>query len=105
MRHAVAVWNRATGRPFGACVGGVAWVENMSGPPESRVGEYRAQATKLRFLAYQTEYPGGRHQLLMLANSFDKLADRVEAWEQMTGLAARGAHKAGVAQQLNDRRP
>ena len=29
----------------------------------------------------------------------------VEAWEQMTGLAARGAHKAGVAQQLNDRRP
>ena len=34
-----------------------------------------------------------------------QLADRVEAWEQMTGLAARGAHKAGVAQQLNDRRP
>jgi hypothetical protein len=77
MRHAVAVWNRAPGRPFG--VGGVVWVENMSGPSESRVGEYRAQATKLRFLAYQTEYPGGRHQLLMLANSFDKLADRVEA--------------------------
>ena len=78
MRRAVAVWNRATGRPFGASGDGV-WVENMSGPPESRVGEYRAQAANLRFLAYQTEYPGGRHQLLMLANSFDKLADRVEA--------------------------
>jgi hypothetical protein len=78
MRHAVAVWNRATDRPFGASGEGV-WVEKMSGPPESRVGEYRAQAAKLRFLAYQTEYPGGRHQLLMLANSFDKLADRVEA--------------------------
>jgi len=78
MRRAVAVWNRATGRPFGASGEGM-WVENMSGPPESRVGEYRAQAAKLRFLAYQTEYPGGRHQLLMLANSFDKLADRVEA--------------------------
>jgi hypothetical protein len=42
-------------------------------------GNTERQATKLRFLAYQTEYPGGRHQLLMLANSFDKLADRVEA--------------------------
>ena len=46
---------------------------------QSRVGEYRAQASKLRFLAYQTEYSDGRHRLLMLADSFETLADRVEA--------------------------
>jgi hypothetical protein len=52
------------------------------------VGEYRAQAAKLRFLAYQTEYPGGRHRLLMLADSFDKLADRVEVRETALASAA-----------------
>jgi hypothetical protein len=47
--------------------------------PQSRVGEYRSQASKLRQLAYQTGYPEGRHRLLMLAESFEKLAERVEA--------------------------
>jgi hypothetical protein len=87
MRRAVAVWNRATGRPFGASGEGM-WVENMSGPPESRVGEYRAQAANLRFLAYQTGYPESRHRLLMLAGSFDKLADRVEVRETALASAA-----------------
>jgi hypothetical protein len=87
MRRVVAEWNRAAGRPLGAAGEGV-WVGNMSGPPESRVGEYRAQAAKLRFLAYQTEYPGGRHRLLMLADSFDKLADRVEVRETALASAA-----------------
>ena len=52
---------------------------------ESRVGEYRRQAVKLRFLAYQTRYPESRQRLLMLADSFEKLADRVELRE--TALA------------------
>jgi hypothetical protein len=46
---------------------------------QSRVGEYRGQASKLRRLAYQTGYLESRHRLLMLAESFEKLAERVEA--------------------------
>lgn len=47
--------------------------------PVSRVGEYRNQAAKLRQLAYRTFYTESRHKLLMLADSFEKLAERVEA--------------------------
>ena len=60
----------------------------MSGLPQSRVEEYRAQASKLRLLTYQTEYPEGRRRLLMLADSFDKLADRVEARGTALAIAA-----------------
>ena len=47
--------------------------------PQSRVGEYRSQAAKLREVAYRTQYAGTRTKLLMLADSFEKLAERVEA--------------------------
>jgi hypothetical protein len=46
---------------------------------QSRVGEYRDQAAKLRVLAYETQYPESRHRLLLLAESFEKLAEPVEA--------------------------
>ena len=45
----------------------------------SRVGEYRDQAAKLRVLAYETRFAESRSRLLMLADSFEKLAERVEA--------------------------
>jgi hypothetical protein len=44
-----------------------------------RVGEYRDQAAKLRVLAYETRFAESRSRLLMLADSFEKLAERVEA--------------------------
>jgi hypothetical protein len=47
----------------------------------SRVAEYRNQATMLRSLAFQTRYPESTARLLALADSFDKLAERVEARE------------------------
>ena len=45
----------------------------------SRAGEYRDQAAKLRILAYETRFAESRRKLLMLADSFEKLAERVEA--------------------------
>ena len=51
----------------------------MDGRFQSRVGEYRDPAAKLRVLAYETQYPESRHRLLLLAESFEKLAERVEA--------------------------
>jgi len=39
----------------------------------SRVGEYRDQAAKLRVLAYETRFAESRSKLLMLADSFEKL--------------------------------
>jgi len=39
----------------------------MSERLESRVGEYRNQASKLRLLACQTRYLVSRHRLLVLA--------------------------------------
>jgi hypothetical protein len=47
----------------------------------SRVGEYRNQAAMRRSLAFSTPFPESRPRLLALADSFDKLAERVEAWE------------------------
>jgi hypothetical protein len=47
----------------------------------SRVGEYRNQAAMLRPLAFQTRFPESSSRLLGLADSFDKLAERVEARE------------------------
>ena len=54
----------------------------------SRAGEYRDQAAKLRVLAYETRFAESRRKLLMLADSFDKLADRVEARETALASAA-----------------
>jgi hypothetical protein len=50
----------------------------MSEMSESRVGEYRRQAATLRVLAYETQYLESRRKLLLLADSFEKLAERVE---------------------------
>jgi hypothetical protein len=47
----------------------------------SRVEEYRVQAAKLRALALQTRYSETKLRLLTLADSFEKLADRVEGRE------------------------
>ena len=51
----------------------------MSQAFETRVGEYRRQAARLRVLALETQFGESRRKLLMLANSFEKLAERVEA--------------------------
>ena len=50
----------------------------MAEPTESRVEEYRRQAATLRRLAFQARFADSRARLLALADSFDRLADRVE---------------------------
>jgi hypothetical protein len=60
----------------------------MNGRFQSRVGEYRDQAAKLRVLAYETQYPESRHRLLLLAESFERLAERVEARGSAFAMAA-----------------
>jgi len=87
MRPAAAAWNRLAD-PLFAAAGDYVRVRKMSERLESRVGEYRHQAAKLRLLAYQTRYAESRHRLLMLADSFDKLADRVELRETALANAA-----------------
>jgi hypothetical protein len=41
----------------------------------------------LRALARQTRFPDSRARLIALADSFDRLADRVETWETMPRAA------------------
>lgn len=53
----------------------------------SRVGEYRNQAVRLRALAQQTRFPESKARLLTLADSFDRLADRVQGWEVAASAA------------------
>ena len=60
----------------------------MSDRFPSRAGEYRDQAAKLRVLAYETQYPESRHRLLLLAESFERLAERVEARGSAFAMAA-----------------
>ena len=57
------------------------WVTMLDVAPKSRVAEYRGQAGMLRALARQTRFPDSRARLIALADSFDRLADRVETWE------------------------
>jgi hypothetical protein len=54
----------------------------------SRIEEYRNQAAMLRSLAFQTRFWESRIRLLALADSFDKLAERVEARELPAANAA-----------------
>ena len=54
---------------------------------QSRVAEYRGHAKMLRALARQTRFPESRARLIALADSFDRLADRVETWERMPKAA------------------
>jgi hypothetical protein len=54
----------------------------------SRTGEYRNQAAMLRSLAFQSRFLESKVRLLALADSFDKLAERVEGWETSAANAA-----------------
>jgi len=54
----------------------------------SRVGKYRNQAAMLRLLAQQSRFLESRERLSALADSFDKLADRIEARETAAANAA-----------------
>jgi hypothetical protein len=86
VRRAVAAGNQTAIDPFRAS--GERVRVGMNERLESRVGKYRNQASTLRLLAYQTRYLVSRHRLLMLADSFDKLADRVEMRETALANAA-----------------
>ena len=46
-------------------------------PPMDRANEYRNDADRMRLLAQQMRFSESRDRLLALADSFDKLADRV----------------------------
>jgi len=48
---------------------------------KSRASVYRDKGNALRLLATETRFPEGRAGLLALAESFEKLAERVETWE------------------------
>jgi hypothetical protein len=56
--------------------------------PANRVAEYRNSADMMRSLAQQMRFGESRVKLLALADSFDKLADRVDEREsgQPTGV-------------------
>jgi hypothetical protein len=54
---------------------------------KSRIAEYRGHAKMLRALARQTRFPDSRTRLIALADSFDRLADRVETWETVPRAA------------------
>jgi hypothetical protein len=54
----------------------------------SRVGKYRDQAAMLRSLAFRSRFRESSVRLLALADSFDKLAERVEGWETTAANAA-----------------
>jgi hypothetical protein len=47
----------------------------------SRAAEYRDTAAKLRQFARETRFDDSRNRLLALAESFEALATRVEAWQ------------------------
>jgi len=59
----------------------------LDGEPKSRVAEYRGHVEMLLALARQTRFPDSRARLIALADSFDRLADRVETWETMPKAA------------------
>ena len=48
---------------------------------QSNTGEYLDRAAKLRQLAGRTRYPDVRARLLWMAAGFERLADKVEKWE------------------------
>lgn len=60
----------------------------MAEPTESRVEDYRRQAATLRRLAFQARFADSRGRLFALADSFDRLADRVEERGQALATAA-----------------
>ena len=48
---------------------------------QSRTREYLERAASMRELARGTRYPDVRTRLLLMAASFERLADQVERWE------------------------
>jgi len=53
----------------------------MSDEPPGVAGEYLSRAATLRQLARETRYPDVRERLLLMAASFERLADQVEKWK------------------------
>lgn len=56
----------------------------------ARSMDYLDRAAKMRQLAMNTRYPDVRTRLLMMATSFERLADQVDKWED-AGLVAAAA--------------
>lgn len=56
----------------------------------ARSTDYLDRAAKMRQLALNTQYPDVRMRLLMMATSFERLADQVEKWDD-AGFAAAAA--------------
>ena len=59
--------------------------------PMNRANEYRNTADMMRLLAQQMLFAESRDRLLTLADSFDKLADRVVERETREPMAANAA--------------
>jgi hypothetical protein len=59
--------------------------------PMNRANEYRNTADMMRLLAQQLRFAESRDRLLTLADSFDKLADRVAEREIREPMAANAA--------------
>jgi hypothetical protein len=59
--------------------------------PANRASEYRNNADMMRLLAQQMRFRESRERLLALADSFDKLADRVDEHASHELLAANAA--------------
>ena len=53
-----------------------------------RAGEYLERAARMRELARATRYPEVRTRLLMMATSFERLADQVDKWADAGFVAA-----------------
>ena len=53
----------------------------MPDEPPAVGGGYLSRAATLRELAQKTRHPDVRERLLLMAASFERLADQVEKWE------------------------
>ena len=83
--HPVNYWLTAALRLGELSTGGVGNMPDAE--HKSSVEEYRSHAEMLRALARQTRFPDSRARLIVLADSFDRLADRVETWETIPRAA------------------
>ena len=49
---------------------------------QSKAGEYLDRSARMRQLARETRHPDVRERLLMMAASFERLADQVAKWDE-----------------------
>ena len=92
LRQAVAGRNVESDLPFchrQDCAPGDAMDDDAT--PMDRANEYRNTADMMRLLAQQMLFAESRDRLLTLADSFDKLADRVVERETREPMAANAA--------------